>query len=71
MHHFTVLIGTEPQTLPPVGLLTPSLGNSQNVLNEVLSAETWVCTARWVQEEPTEQKHLHPDFLRLQVYGSP
>lgn len=41
MHHFTVLIGIEPQTLPPVGLLTPSLGNSQNVIKEALSTEAY------------------------------
>lgn len=61
---FTKVIGTKPQTLPPIGLLTPSLGNSQNSTKEALSAETWVQTPRKAGEDPAQ------DRVDLQLPGS-
>lgn len=56
-HAFTEVIGIKPQTLPPIGLLTPSLGNNQIVMKEALSAETGVRTPRRAREDPQSSSH--------------
>lgn len=53
---FTKVIGIKPPTLPPIGLLTPSLRNSQIITKEALSTETRVQTPRRAGEDPAQER---------------